>query len=393
MITAVTMPDVGHAEAKATVVRWLAQEGDWVEMGAPLVEVETDKSLLTIEAFKSGFLRRLVAHKGKTVPTGGIIAWMSEGLDEPLPDMASEASTVVHDLAIDQQPIERLTEVARPMECKGLRVLPAARRLASEKRVDLSRVAGSGRGGVITEKDVARAIERSKTQGRMSKQRAPLSGRRRVIAERMAESKRNIPHFYVTIDVDMTEAERLRRQLNASISGEEVSVSPTDLVLRAVGMALVEFPVLNATYTAEGLLPHDEANVGIAVDTEGGVVVPVLRRADTKSLRQLARERAELVRGAREGRLSSSQLTGGTFTISNLGMLGVESFVAIVNPPEVGILAIGTITEQPTAVGGQVLLRSKAKMTLSVDHRVVDGALAARSLQRIRELLEAPSLL
>jgi pyruvate dehydrogenase E2 component (dihydrolipoamide acetyltransferase) len=395
MITEIVMPDVGHAEARATVVRWLVQEGEQVEIGTLLVEVETDKATLTIEAFKSGFLRKILAMDGETMPTGAVIALMSDTLDELLPEVTSGPETIAREPPTVQPAIQPGQEEASPRQVSAgdMRALPAARRLASEKGVDLSSIVGSGHRGVITEEDVLLAIEREKALKRAGMRRIPLSARRRLIAERMAESKRDIPHFYISAEVDMTEAEQLRNELNRHMESEEATISPTDLILRAVGVTLKEFPTINAAYTDEGILASDEVNLGIAVEAEEGIVVPVLREADPKSLRQIAQERTELVRGAREGGLTSRQLSGATFTVSNLGMYGIESFAAIINPPEVGILAVGSIVQQPGVVGDRIAIRSMMRMTLSVDHRVVDGALAARFLARIREWLESPHLL
>ena len=392
VITEIVMPDVGHAEPRATVVTWLVQEGDRLEVGTLLVEVETDKAVLTIEAFKSGFLRKILVPEGETADTGVVIALMSDGLDEPLPDLIDEAQPVIGELPVERDTWSgRREPLARETSTREVRALPTARRLASKAGVDLSTIVGSGRGGVITEEDVHQAIAEGAVEP-AAKHRLPLTPRRRLIAARMAQSKQDIPHFYVTAEIDVTETERLRKQLNRDEKGA-TPISPSDLILRAVGMALGDFPMLNATYGDGGILTSDEVNIGIAVDTEEGVVVPVLRGANTKSLHQVAQERAGLAQGAREGGLTSSQLSGATFTISNLGMYGVESFAAIINPPEVGILAVGSIVQQPTVLDDQIAIRSKVKVNLSVDHRVVDGALAARFLGRLRELLENPRLL
>jgi pyruvate dehydrogenase E2 component (dihydrolipoamide acetyltransferase) len=394
VITEIVMPDVGHAEPRATVIRWLVQEGDQLEVGTLLVEVETDKAVLTIEAFRSGFLRKILITDGETADTGAIIALMSDSLDEPLPDLTEKAEPVIPEVPAgpESSQSERGQAPDRGSVAREVQALPAARRLASKAGIDLSSITGSGHGGVITQEDVRQALASLTTVASDAKGRLPLSPRRRLIAERMAESKQNIPHFYMSVEIDMTEAERLRKRLNLD-GGATVPISPGDLVLRAVAIALEDFRMLNATYLDGELLTSAQVNLGIAVDTEEGVVVPVLRMANTKSLYQIAQDRAKLAQGAREGGLTSSQLSGATFTVSNLGMHGVESFAAIINPPEVGILAVGSIVQQPAVVGDQIAICSVMKATLSVDHRVVDGVFAARFLGCVRDLLENPGLL
>jgi pyruvate dehydrogenase E2 component (dihydrolipoamide acetyltransferase) len=394
VITEIVMPDVGHAESRATVISWLVQEGDRLEAGTFLVEVETDKAVLTIEAFQLGFLRKILITDGETADTGAIIALMSDSLDEPLPDLQDKAEPVLLELRAVQESSESgLREApAGGSVAREVQALPAARRLASRAGIDLSAIAGSGHGGVITQEDVRQALASLTATAPDAGGRLPLPPRRQVIAERMTESKQNIPHFYISVEIDMTEAERLRKRLNLN-AGATVPVSPGDLILCAVGMALEDFQVLNAAYVDGELLTNVGVNLGIAVDTEEGVVVPVLRMANTKSLYQIAQDRAKLAQGAREGGLTSSQLSGATFTVSNLGMHGVESFAAIINPPEVGILAVGSIVQQPAVMDDQIAIRSVMKATLSVDHRVVDGVFAARFLGRTRDLLENPGLL
>ncbi len=364
MAVEVIMPKLGMTMQEGTIVRWLKEEGEWVEKGEPILEIETDKVVMEVEAPASGILAGISAGPGEVVPVTQTIAYVLE-------------------------PGERLEEVARPpakeaVPAPGERIVatPAARRLAREHDVDLAQIQGSGPGGRIVEKDVRAFIEAIKPpiEALKVKERIPLTGRRKTIAERMQESARQAPHIALTVEVDMSEAEKARK-----------GCSFTALIVQTVAQALRRHPMVNASLQGDEIVLYDEVNVGVAVDTEEGLIVPVVKEADTKDLPEIDAEIEELAERAREGILSLDEVTGGTFTVSNLGMFGVEDFHAIINPPQTAILAVGAISKRPVAVNERVVIRPVMKMTLSADHRVLDGAAAAEFLRDIKASLERPT--
>jgi len=259
---------------------------------------------------------------------------------------------------------------------------PAAKRLAREHGVDLTKVRGSGPEGRIVEEDVRQFVERTKTQPRV-REIIPLTGIRKTTAERVSQSARTAPHSTITMEVDMTNASRLRGEAQASY---------TDMLVKAVAKSLREQPVMNATLEDEQIKVFEDVNVGVAVATEKGLVVPVVHNADKKSLSEIASALKGLVERAREGRLTKEDVTGGTFTITNLGMYGVDVFIPIINPPETAILGVGRVTEKPVVVNGQITIKPVVQLSLSFDHRIVDGAPAAQFLQRVKQILESSFL-
>ena len=363
MATEVIMPKLGMTMEEGTIIRWLKKEGERVEKGKPLLEIMTDKVSMEVEAPASGVLAGIRAGPDEVVPVTEVIAYILE-------------------------PGESLEEVARPparkvapAPKKRIAATPAARRLAREHGVDLAHIKGSGPGGRIVEEDVRTFIEAIKPpiEAPRVKERIPLTGRRKTIAERMQESARQAPHIALTVEVDMSEAERARG-----------GCSFTALIVWAAARALRRHPLVNASLQGDEIVLYDEVNVGVAVDTEEGLIVPVVKGADVKDLLQIDAEIERLAQRAREGDLSLEEVSGGTFTVSNLGMFGVEEFHAIINPPQAAILAVGGIVERPTVVDGRVVIKPTMKMTLSADHRVIDGATAAKFLQDVKNGLERP---
>jgi pyruvate dehydrogenase E2 component (dihydrolipoamide acetyltransferase) len=281
--------------------------------------------------------------------------------------------------------------------------------MAEEHGLDLAALRGSGPEGRVIRADVESALaERPERAGavpaapapvaagtELEEQRVPLSAMRRTIARRMAESTRTIPHFFLTSTVDATELMELRRQLLQQLeaAGEETKVSLNDLIVKAVALALRRVPEVNVSFAEDAVIRHGQVHVGIAVALDNGLIVPVLRTADQKSVGQIARETRDLVERARAGKLQPAEYSGGTFTVSNLGMFGVEQFNAVINPPEAAILAVGAIVREPVAYQGQIALRDRMKLTMSIDHRALDGATGARYLKVLKELLEQPLLL
>jgi len=397
VVTEVVMPKLGETMEKGKIVKWLKKEGERVQRGEPLIEIETDKTTLEVEARGSGILRKILAREDETVPITKTIAYIAEE-GEPLPSGAVS------------RPMPPVAEVKKAEEAPKrvaveVKASPLARKIAEEKGVDLSLVAGTGPGGRITREDVERFLETRAVAKAVIEvpavppppvpseefQVVPMSGMRRAIARKMTYSKTSIPHFYIGTEVDMTDAARMRQSLIPTIEAKAgVRLSFTHFLIKAVAMALEEFPQINAVYDGENIKLLKEINIGIAVGLEDGLIVPVLKRANMMDLVRIASESDKLVARAREKRLREDEFVGGTFTISNLGAYDVDSFIAIINPPETAILAVGRIREKPAVVSGNVTVRSMMTVTLSADHRVLDGVTAAKFLQKVKGLLETP---
>lgn len=444
MARPVLMPKMGFAMQEGKILRWLKQEGDRIERGEPLAEIETEKVNIEIEAFDSGTLLKIVAPEGATVPVGEVIAVLGEpgesveaalraaGAEaaagqreavgagegaEATPAAAAAGAAVAHIEPESHPELHAPAAVEQPAgppaEAEGkLKVSPLARRVAQELGINLAEVQGTGPGGRITREDVeAYAAQRRAAAaappavaapaapprpapppvaaGPVTVQEQPLSRMRQTIARRMSESKGPVPHFYITSEIEMTEALRARQAANALLDDAQ-KLSINDLVLKAVALALRKFPNLNAAYAGDRVQLFSEINIGMAVAIEGGLLVPVIRNCDQKSLPQIAQEAKDLASRARSGQIRPEEFEGGTFTVSNLGMYDVESFVAIINPPQAGILAVGSVLRRPAVKDDQIIITDLMKVTLSADHRVTDGAEGARFLQEVKRLLQNP---
>ncbi len=370
---------------EGTIVRWFKQEGERVEKGEPLVEVTTDKVNMEVESPASGILRAVNAEPDQVVPVTQVIAYIAapdETVEEPAPTtLAGEAIQ----FEAPVPPIARESEkeqISASPQAGEVAATPVARRMAKELGIDLATIQGSGPRGRITETDVRAAAEKARARAPMpaapSPAKAiPLVGRQKIMAERMSKSAREAPHIILTIEVDMSAAEKKRG-----------AASYTALIAQCVAQALEQHPLLNATLQDQEIVLNSSINIGIATDTPDGLIVPVVKNADQKSLTALDSEINDLAQRARAGQLTLPDIERGTFTISNLGMFGIEEFHAIINPPESAILAVGAIVRRPVAVGDLIGLRPVMKMTLSADHRVLDGAAAARFLQDLKIALE-----
>jgi len=366
LVTKIIMPRLSLTMKTGTVVQWFKKEGEKVQKGAPLVEVLSEKVTYDVEAPESGVLRKILAVEGADVPvaqTIGIIA----APDEQIPEIEVAKVEAVPERELIEKVEERII------------ASPAAKRLAQEHGVDLAKVVGTGPEGRIVEDDVKKFIE--ETTGVMPRVREiiPLTGIRKTTAERVSLSARTAPHSTITMEVDMTNAMRLR---------EETQASYTDMLVKATAQALREHSIMNSTLEGEKIKIFEDINVGVAVATEKGLVVPVIHNADKMSLNDIASALKLLVEKAREGKLTKEDLTGGTFTITNLGMYGVDVFIPIINPPETAILGVGRITEKPVLVDNEIKMKPVMQLSLSFDHRVVDGAPAARFLQKVKHVLE-----
>jgi pyruvate dehydrogenase E2 component (dihydrolipoamide acetyltransferase) len=370
--TVVIMPALGMAQDTGKVVRWLRAEGDAVERGEPLLEIETDKVTVEIEAPATGALAGICASEGDDVPVGEAIAWVlaaGESLDAvpvAAPAAVAEAQTVAP---------ERRTLAS-----------PKARRLAANRGVDLAAVRGSGPGGAIIAADIAADIA-SEDPAAISPE--PVGSVWRVMAERTTASWQSVPQFHLRRDVDATRFQSWRDVARSKPGGEAVNI--TDLLVKVVAESLRRHPRVNSSWRDGELVPAPSVNVALAVATDEALVVPVIHGADRLALPELAARRKALVAAARAGELRPADVSDGTFTISNLGMFGVDSFDAIVNAPQAGILAVGRIADRIVAVAGTAAVRPMLQLTLTFDHRVVDGARGAAFLDTLATLLEEPA--
>jgi len=393
----VYMPKMSDHMKKGTILKWLVEEGAQVEERQPILEIETDKAVGEVEAPTSGILRGIRAGEGAVVPVGETIAFVAQPGEEvpKLPPILAEKEAKA-------APTAPVTAPAPAPAAKPGRVLasPVARRVARELGVDLTRVKGTGPGGRIKEADVRAFAELQKAAPAPALieeevEWLDLSTIRRITGERMALSKQTVPHFVLTMEVDMTEAVRLREKLMDRIVAETGQrLSYTALLVKVVALALKRHPLANAEFADGRIKIHRAINVGVAVGVEEGLVVPVIRAADTKSLADITLELKAFQEKASSLRFTPDDLSGGTFTISNLGMFGVDQFSAIINVPQSAILAVGRIVNKPVGLeDGSIGLRPMMSLTLSVDHRVLDGVTGAKFLAEVKDLLENPYLL
>jgi pyruvate dehydrogenase E2 component (dihydrolipoamide acetyltransferase) len=389
------MPQMGYDMREGTVVRWRKQEGEPISRGEIIAEIETDKATVEMEAFSSGVLGRIVAEEGRTVPVGELIAIITEP-GEAVPaveDMTGgRAATTTPSQAAQPPPAPQQTSPAAapsPAVSGEVRASPIARRLAVEKGIDLAQVTGTGPGGRITESDVLAYEERIEAAATPPDGRVELTRMRRAIARVTTQSKREAPHFYVTSEIDMTEAMALRRQLNEALQdGTRVSVN--DMIVKAVARVLEKYPNFNASFQEDYLRLNPDLNIGIAIALEEGLIVPAIPGCQNKSLAEIARASSDLRERAGGGTLRAEEYTGATFSVSNLGMFDVDSFAAIIFPPNAAVLAVGSVKEQPVVRDGQIAIAQIMKATISVDHRVADGAEGAQFLMEVKQYLERP---
>ena len=396
MAETIAMPKLGFDMAEGTLVRWLKREGETVQKGEVLAEIETDKATVEVEASVAGTVRRLLVAERSTVPVGAPIAILGtpdEPIDEPPTSQAAAGQPTPVAAAPARAPAAA-PPVGLPLPADGnltggVRASPLAHRLASERGVDLKSVAGSGPEGRIVKKDVLGASAAPAAIPAGPGEARPLTRLRSAIGRRMLASKQQIPHFYLTIDLDAERLADTREQLNASQpDGSKLSVN--DFIVKACALALRDVPGLNASLAGDSIVRHAQVNVGVAVAVEDGLLTVVVRDADTRPLLSIGQEIREMVGRARQGRVRPEDVEGSTFTVSNLGMFDIDHFIAIINPPEAGILAVGSLRETPVVREGQLAPGLRLKMTLSADHRVTDGAEAARWLQALRSRLEHP---
>jgi pyruvate dehydrogenase E2 component (dihydrolipoamide acetyltransferase) len=399
MATNVLLPALGFDMTSGAVARWLKNEGDAVREGEAIAEVDTEKATVEIQAFATGVLQKILVAPGQNVPVGTAIAIIG---------VAGETVNVPATQPVAATPITNQSAEIKSPEAKNdawIKASPVARKIAEVEKINLAEIVGTGPGGRIVEKDVKQFLARRATMpahpstplrsaqdaSRSVQDTNPvaLTRIRQAIARRMTESKTTVPHFYVTFEINLTEAMRMREQLNA-LGKDDEKISVNDLVIAAVARTLTKWRMFNASFRGDKLELHTAINIGIAVARDDGLITPVLHDADKKSLKELARASRALAERTRANKMRPDDLTGGTFTISNLGMFGVEEFSAIINPPEAAILAVSAVIKKPIVVGEQVQIAQMLKATLSVDHRVADGAQAAQMMRDLKTLLENP---
>jgi pyruvate dehydrogenase E2 component (dihydrolipoamide acetyltransferase) len=366
MPTSVVMPRLSLTMKEGTVGKWYKKEGDAVEKGEPIAEVVSEKATYDLEASSSGIIRKILVEEGVDAPVNAVLAIIGTR-DETIPEIEAQA--------------EALQSAATEGE-KRFIASPAAKRLAREHGIDLSTVRGSGPEGRITEDDVTRLIEPKAGAQPKVKEVIPLSGFRKTTAERLSISFRTAPHSAIVIEVDVSKAEELH---------ERFQVSYTAIIVKTAATALAEMPIINSTLEGDRIKIFADVNVGVAIATANGLAVPVIRNADQKTLKDIDAAVLKLTEKAQLAKLSRHEVIGGTFTVTNLGMYGVDFFIPIINPPEAAILAVGRIVEKPRSVDGKVEVKPVMMLSLSYDHRIIDGAPAAEFLRKIKDKLEKSS--
>ena len=431
MAVEVPMPRLSDTMEQGTVARWVKQEGDRVVAGDVIAEIDTDKATMELTAYEDGVLLKILVGEGESADLGTPIALIGAE-DEEVPETAARGNGPAQTAPQEDQPgdagapeagggepapsepSEPPAPEARSAVGDGLRASPIARRMAAEGGLDLRELAGKGSGpdGRIVKVDVERALGQERGPGAAAvepatTERAASPGQPpsaeeeiieatpmlRAVARRMSESKATVPHFYLDAEIDMGRALGLREELNRALADDGEKISVNDLIVRAAALALVENPKFHRSWHDGTFVLHKSAHVGIAVALDDGLIVPVLRNVEQKSVREIARESRDLAERARAGKLKQTEIEGGTFTISNLGMYGIPSFSAVVNLPEPGILAVGAAVKRAVVRDDAVLIRPIMAVTLSVDHRATSGAEGARLLGSIQRLLEQPVLL
>ncbi len=425
MASRVVMPKLSDTMEEGRILRWLKKEGDPIETGQALAEVETDKATVEMEAYANGTIRKLIAVEGQFAKVGELIAIIGaagEDVSSLLP--AADAATRTAAARVDTAAVPSSTATTRPAPAmtapasgaptptgRSLKASPLALRMAAEAGLDVGTLQGTGPQGRIIKRDVESAMAhpspapapvRSAMPQRTrslvlqasradipESQDIELSSVRRTIAKRLVQSKGPVPHFYLTVDVAM---DRVRDAYKA-LRDQKSSISINDIIVKATALALRQHPEINASFAGDHLKLYSRVHIGMAVALDDGLITPVLRDADLKPLEEISEEARTLVERARARKLQPNEYTGATFSISNLGMMGIEEFSAIINPPEAAILAVGAVRQVPVVVEDVLGIGWRMKMTLSVDHRVADGAMGARFLQTLRRFLEHPLLM
>jgi pyruvate dehydrogenase E2 component (dihydrolipoamide acetyltransferase) len=400
MASKVIMPKLSPTMEEGQIARWLKKEGDKVSMGEPLAEIDTDKATMEMQALANGVLRKILINEGESAPLGQLIAVIGEP-NEDIASVLSEAPAPTPPKPTEEPapPPKPAEEPPRPSVAANgntdsgrMIVSPLAARMAADSGLDLRSIQGSGPGGRIIKRD----IEAAMTQPKAAVAKATGSGYhdepatqiRQTIAKRLVTSLGPVPHFFLTVDVEMDRAAEMRESIKAL--DPDLKISINDVILKCAAAALMQHPQVNASFQEKFIRYYEHADIGVAVAIEDGLITPVVRAADQKSLSQIAGEVRELAERARSKKLKPEEYTGATFSISNLGMFGIDEFTAVINPPEGAILAVGAMTPKPVVRDNQVVVRQMMRVTMSCDHRVIDGATGAKFLQTFKKILENP---
>lgn len=424
------MPKLSPTMEEGQIARWLKKEGDKVSMGEPLAEIDTDKATMEMQALANGVLRKILIGEGESAPLGqiiGVIGEPDEDISALLNDAPAPAAKATPPTEAEQPepapkteqpaaetreaPAEKPADAASGNGASGrLIVSPLAARMAAEAGIDLRSLRGSGPGGRIIKKDIEEALsqkqaptaiagkpafrviegkaQQSTVIGASPYRDEPASEIRRTIARRLVTSLGPVPHFFLTSEIEMDRAAEMRGSIKSL--DPDLKISINDIIIKVTAAALMQHPEVNASFQDKVVRYYEHADIGVAVAIEDGLITPVIRNADQKSLSQIASEVRELAERARSRKLKPEEYTGATFSVSNLGMFGIDEFTAIINPPEGGILAIGAITPRPVVREGEIVVRQIMRVTMSCDHRIVDGATGARFLQTFKKILENP---
>ena len=418
MATKVHMEALSPTMEEGRLVKWNKHEGDPVKSGDTLAEVETDKAVMELVARADGQLLKVMVPEGTTVPVGNIVAWIGkpgekvdgDGAAAPAPKGERSAVSGARETpakptpsaAPTPAPAPQPVAAVAPADAMRVKASPLARRIAKDAGVDLKLVQGSGPGGRVIKRDVegapaatvaAQAVPRTADRAPRTGvpyEDVPLTQIRKTIAKRLAASIGPIPHFFLTTEIDMERAAEAREALNKQLGEEGGKISFNDIIIKAVALALVQHRACNAWFQEDHIRYWNEVHIGMAVAIEDGLITPVIRNADMKSLREIGAESRELAGRARNRRLKPEEYTGATFSVSNLGMFDIDQFTAVINPPEAGIVAIGSIVAKAVPDGDRVVVRRRLRLTMSCDHRVIDGATGAVFLKTLKQMLENP---
>jgi len=447
----VTMPRLSDTMQEGTIAQWLKKPGDPVKKGDVMAAIETDKATMDLEAYDAGVLEQILVQEGQTVPIGQVIAVIGSGAgaqaqpaaagsksapptqteskpeapaDQPTANVPSpnvdENKSQPRENSTDRAPepttqVEsqrQTTDATEQSDGRVIKASPLAKRIAEEHGIDLRQIQGTGPGGRIVRDDIEDYVEQRGTPAAPSATSAqahaeptasaqpaarpsdveavPMSRVQSLIARRLGEAKQTIPHFYVSSEVDMTDLLAMRQTINTGAGEDGVKVSVNDLIVKACALALEKFPEVNSSLQDDQFLRHKQINIGIAVDVPGALVVPVIRDANSKGVRSIAREAKALIEKARTNKLTTADLEGGTFSVSNLGMMDASNFIAVINPPQAAILAVAAARKQFVPIDDQPVIRDLMTMTISADHRIIYGATVARFLQEVKRLLQNP---
>jgi len=416
MATKVIMPKLSPTMEEGQISRWLKKEGDKVSMGEPLAEIDTDKATMEMQALGNGVLRKILINEGQAAPLGQLIAVIGEP-DEDIASLLSEAPAQPQvqeqketdspppapDVAQPQPQLPNLAPAngrqpqAAPSDSGRMIVSPLAARMAAEAGIDLRSLQGSGPGGRIIKRDIEAIISKPapapapsyvQQTGATAYRDEPASQIRQTIAKRLVTSLGPVPHFFLTSEIEMDRAAEMRKGINAL--DPDLKISINDIIIKVAAAALIQHPQVNASFQEKIVRYYEHADIGVAVAIEDGLITPIVRAADQKSLSQIAAEVRELAERARSKKLKPEEYTGATFSVSNLGMFGIDEFTAVINPPEGAILAIGAMSAKPVVRENEIVIRQMMRVTMSCDHRVIDGATGAKFLQTFKKILENP---